>query len=633
MKYKKLIFTIIFSFLILLNTYSFAGELNLNKLDYEVTLNSDGTANITETWNIEIEDTNTLFKTFEIDKSKYTKITDVSVTEITSGQQKNFTQIFTEKYHVDKDSFYGLINSNNKFEIAWGVHEDDSYANRIFKINYTVIDAIKNYSDCSEFYWQFINTTSKIPANKVTGTITLPTSTEALEDLKIWAHGPLNGNIKKLSKNSVYFEVDNLRTNTMLEIRIVSPTYIFPNNSNFYNQNKLNSILSEEQKWADEANTKREELAKRQQLIMFTIAFTLIVTNIVGIFILKAFIKKIKKYKEILANAPNIKPTNPSKYYRDIPNETATPADAAFIHYFGNSEIENNISRVISATLLDLCMKKYLSFEIIDKKQIKIILSSNINSDSLPKDEKRIYEYLKGISTSGEFTMKDFEKYSNKHTSKFTSLYSTLPTDAEKKQTENGNYNPDFLKNYQNYLGYGIGFLFLGIFGIPFILLAIIPSFVLARLSFKISHKYNTLTQKGVDEKEAWKGLKNYMSDFSMLDKREVPELVLWEKYLVFATVFGIADKVLKQLKVVYPELLDENYINRNRYSYLYLMYYGNMNTTFINSINNSITNTYNSINYSSGSGFGGGFSVGGGRRWRWWPEWVEDNLLKILYY
>ncbi len=39
------------------------------------------------------------------------------------------------------------------------------------------------------------------------------------------------------------------------------------------------------------------------------------------------------------------------------------------------------------------------------------------------------------------------------------------------------------------------------------------------------------------------------MEEFSLLKEKEIPHLVLWEKFLVYATAFGIADKVIKQLK------------------------------------------------------------------------------------
>ena len=93
-----------------------------------------------------------------------------------------------------------------------------------------------------------------------------------------------------------------------------------------------------------------------------------------------------------------------------------------------------------------------------------------------------------------------------------------------------------------------------------------------------------------------------------MLDRREVPELVIWEKYLVYATVFGIADKVIKQLKIVYPNFEEITSSNLSTYTYMNLMVNTNFNRSFTNSINTSMSSVY-----SSGSGSGGGFSGGGG--------------------
>lgn len=617
MKLKKYIFRILFIFALFLlwNKSVYAGDLELRNLKYNVKLNSDGSANVTETWDIAIEDTNTLFKTFEIDKTKYSGITNVSLVETTDVTSKPFTQIYQEKYHVDKNCFYSLINSKGQFEIAWGVHEDDDYARRTFEINYTIVDAIKNYTDCSEFYWQFISTESAIPARKVTGVITLPTNVLVDEEFRVWAHGPLNGNIKKTTKNTVIFEIENLSSRTMLEARVVTPTYVFANNKNVSTQNKLSSILSQEQTWADEANKKREAIVRRQKIIKIAIIVFLIATNIGGIILAIVLIKKIKKYKKQLEEAPNIKPTMPSKYYRDIPNENATPAQAAFVYYFKTSNLSTHIPNTISATMLDLCMKKYLSFEVLtDKKnEIKIILTPNMDISSLPKDEITVYKMLEKVSSNKEFTMKEFEKYCKKHSSSFIVEYNSIEPNAKSELESQGNYDKNLISNYNNWTTKGIGFVFLFIISFVFMILNIIPAIICAIYCFKIAERYNTLTQKGVDEKEAWIGLKNYMEDFSMMKEKEVPELALWEKYLVYATAFGIADKVLKQLKVVYPQITDMDYMNSHGYNYLYFMSYGNFSNNFINSINTSITNTFNSVNYSSGSGGGGGFSGGGG--------------------
>lgn len=617
MKLKKYIFSILFAFalFIIWHTTVYAGDLELRNLKYNVTLNSDGSANVTETWDIAIEDTNTLFKTFEIDKTKYSGITNVSLVETTDVTSKPFTQIYQEKYHVNKNCFYALTNSKGQFEIAWGVHEDDSYARRTFEINYTIVDAIKNYADCSEFYWQFISTESAIPARKVTGVITLPTNVLSDEEFRVWAHGPLNGNIKKTTNNTVIFEVENLSSYTMLEARVVTPTYVFASNKNVSTKNKLNSILSQEQTWADEANQKREAIARRQKMMKITTVILFIATNIGGIVLAIVLIKKIKKYRKQLKEAPNIQPTMPSKYYRDIPNEKATPAQAAFVYYFKTSSLSTHIPNAISATILDLCMKKYLSFEVLtDKKnEIKITLTPNMDVSALPRDEITVYQMLEKVSSNKEFTMKEFEKYCKNHSSSFIKQYNSIEPNAKSEVELQGNYDKKLITQYNNWLAKGIGFVFLFIISFVFMIATIIPALICAIYCFKIAGRYHTLTQKGVDEKEAWIGLKNYMEDFSMMKEKEVPELALWEKYLVYATAFGIADKVLKQLKVVYPQITDMDYMNSHGYTYLYWMSYGNFSNNFIHSINTSITNTYNSVNYSSGSGGGGGFSGGGG--------------------
>ncbi len=139
-----------------------------------------------------------------------------------------------------------------------------------------------------------------------------------------------------------------------------------------------------------------------------------------------------------------------------------------------------------------------------------------------------------------------------------------------------------------------------------------------------IIFRLDQLTQKGIDEAEMWKGLKHYMEDFSMLDKREVPEITLWEKYLVYATAFGIADKVLKQLKTVYPNL--ESMTSGNTYTCMNLMINTNFTSSFSNSISSAMSSAYTSATASSGSGGGGGFSGGGGGGRRTVAVEVEDN-------
>ena len=142
------------------------GSLYLNKLDFFVTINSDGSMDVTETWNIDIRNTNTLYKTFKTDKDKYSSIENVKVKDVTLN--KEFTQIDEEMYHVTKNCYYALKNSKGDFEIAWGVGLDNSYDTKTYEISYTVKDAIEKYNDYAELYWQFVGEDFEIDADKIT---------------------------------------------------------------------------------------------------------------------------------------------------------------------------------------------------------------------------------------------------------------------------------------------------------------------------------------------------------------------------------------------------------------------------------------------------------------------------------
>ena len=49
-------------------------------------------------------------------------------------------------------------------------------------------------------------------------------------------------------------------------------------------------------------------------------------------------------------------------------------------------------------------------------------------------------------------------------------------------------------------------------------------------------------------------GLRKYLKEFSLLDERHVAELDLWKDYMIYATLFGIADQVIRDMKRINPE-------------------------------------------------------------------------------
>ena len=52
---------------------------------------------------------------------------------------------------------------------------------------------------------------------------------------------------------------------------------------------------------------------------------------------------------------------------------------------------------------------------------------------------------------------------------------------------------------------------------------------------------------------------KKFLLDFSLIGERDIQEMPLWKEYLVYATLFGIADKVCDSFAKIYPDYFKMN--------------------------------------------------------------------------
>ena len=615
-KARKILYIILFVATILLigTVKSKAGYLNLNSLDFNVQINNDGSIDITETWDIRIKETNTLYKSFKTDYNKYSNITNVTVKDITNGRNNKFIKNNNWEYHVQKGYYYGTKNEEGDFEIGWGVGLDNSSATKKYEISYKVQDAITKYNDYSELYWQFVGKEFEINSNKITGTIYLPSNVLDKEDIKVWGHTEdLNGTIYVTDTNKFEFEINNFRSGRYVEVRTLFPTQLISNSGRIKNTDILQTAINEETKWANNANSRRERKEFFRKAVPIIIVTICLAINILLIII---YIKKAIKYYKKNKKLNKYMPTTKLEYYRDLPDENSTPGEALkTLDVSISTFTPMNFGKVFSATMLDLSLKGYLEIKQKKNQKGKDIIQIDILKESdnkIKSDESRILEFIKEASKGKcSITLKELENYIKNHSTTTDLLLKDVYGKVNKQLIDENIVDIEIQKEYKKYKEsqtyYILSIIFLLCFTFIAFLIPVIIFVVNAILCGKVAKKLNVLTQKGIDMKEQWKGLKKYMEDFSILDRREVPELIIWEKYLVFATVFGIADKVIKQLKIVYPNL-DEMTNGIATFTYMNLMINTDFSSSFTKSINSSISSAY-----SSGSGAGGGFSGGGG--------------------
>ena len=635
---KKIIFVIIiFLFLIGIEKtiYADSEDLSLEEVNYNIHINKDGSMDVEEVWDIYVDETNTLFKQFMIDKTKYSSIINGSVSIVdNSGEEKQLYDSDTYSYHVPTGQYY-FLNLGSSYEVAWGTGLENSSASRKYIIRYTVVDAISKYNDISELYWQVFGKDFEIPIRKLTGTITLPKEVDNIEDIKVWGHSEaLNGTINPVSKNQVSFEVNKNNANNMIEIRVAFPTNIIESSGRTYNVNKLSSIIEEETKWSNDANAKR--------VGRYTVLG--VVFGIITILFIYILIKNIK----VINSVVKLYPTQKLDYFRELPRKDATPLQARFILDNSYNNINRNIiGQIFMATILNLSIKKAIKIETVsgqekDKEQKIVILARDITSITKNQDEIEVFNILLNAvnhysNTENEITLKELKKYIRGNEAKIRGLALSFDKIAQKELMSKNILSPEGIKKKSslkfNTILFAITpiafYIFIGfssqiinlvsqstIFGYGALL--ILALFIIdIILGIKANNKIDTYTQEGIDEQEKWKAFKKYMEDFSLLNEKDIPDIALWEQYLVYATAFGIAEKVIKQLKIVYPEYMDNNNF-ANNYATMYLLMHTDFSRSF-GTIGSTMTSSF-----SSGSGGGGGFSGGGGFRW-WRPEAAVD--------
>lgn len=117
------------------------------------------------------------------------------------------------------------------------------------------------------------------------------------------------------------------------------------------------------------------------------------------------------------------------------------------------------------------------------------------------------------------------------------------------------------------------------------------------------------LSEEGAYSFYLWTSFSNMLRDIAHLDNTEVEGLVLWNRLLVYATLFGYADRVSKVMRLRRIHLTNPSmdlYVRANLYHHFYMSSHSFSNY-------GQVASTASHFSVSSGGSVGGGFSGGGG--------------------
>jgi len=521
-----------------------------------------------------------------------------------------FPSVFEEAYKEAESAVPGDTDVYTVEEYDGGkkirIYNPNESGYVVYVFDYYVNQTVVLHNDVAEMYWTFLPKDFD-DVDNVKVQVTLP-GNSSNEKFRFWAHGPSQGTVRGISTaldekgnvlyGGVYADVQNVDSGKGLDIRmtfdkdLVKVAELLLNHST---QDALDEIIEVENDRANYSNKVR----LREKVFYYTLwAINLIYIVGLGVFWVYLYFYHDKEYKSRFKG----------KYYREFIEDYSVET----VEYIMTKKIS---PKAFTASLLNLIYKKKISLKESENKKDKYILTLN-NSNGLSEAETKLVNLIfNQIGNGNEVTIKEIEKYSSSTNtnSEFLSAYNSwkdsLISSAEKENFFEKNTKYKVAAMVYVVLGLVIMLvcLFMKVIEIYFIvpLCVVFFAFTIYVLIFK------KWTNRGREDSAKWRAFKNFLTDFGTFDKKELPEIKLWEKYMVYATVLGVADKVEEAMKINLTDLSDKE-INALP-SYLFNTNL-NFSNNFSKSISNSIISSQNvSTSMSSGSGYGGGFSSGGG--------------------
>lgn len=553
--YAIMFFTFMFLFFI------FIGNVNantLNSVKMDIFVDDNGDANVTEVWDYTVNSGTENYHSFKnIGNSEFTNLR-------VSDENTNYT--FLSSWNInasfdDKAYKCGINKVSDGIELCWGI---SSYGRHTYTISYTITSFVSELNDSQMIYWELI------PSGNSKGSVYIKIHSNFNYDFEtpVWGYGNYGGTCY------VYDGYIEMQSDGKLD----SDEYMtilakFPLGT-FNTSNVLNKDFNYYYEMAEDGSTdySSSSVLNAISVIFPILFFFFIIVMTVG-------------FADSRVSTFNFGKTG-NKVPKDIPLYRDIPCKGdIFRAYFvaDSYKLLKKKTDFLGAIFLKWLKENRINIEkqevgkIFKKEDTCIILKND--SSFLNEHEEALYKMIKEASKDEILQEKEFEKWCSRNYSKILNWFDKI-LDSER----------DLL------VSEGI------------IELQEVPVMKV----FK-KKKY-VVNDSLMEEAKELAGLKKFLEEFTLIKEREPIEVNLFEDYLIFAQILGIAKKVASQFKKLYPEIIESyNY----DFDDIFLIYA--ISNSGISSAN---TARSRAESYSSG---GGGFSSGGGRRWLFW--WAVDGM------
>lgn len=553
LKLKRLLtISVLFTVLFVLGaTPVFAAEDAIPSINLDVILQSDGSAVITETWDVRGVSSGTEYYK-ALDNMDGMSVHSLLVWDESGTQYKTLDDWDTNLSREEKSGTCGILKTSDGYELCWGI---GSYGDHQYTIRYTLEGLVKDYGDYAGFYHQFISELSSAPESTYIK-IWMPDTRLTADNARIWAYGFTgeagNGNDDSLN----VFSSEALGSRDYMNVLCRFDRSLFPLAP------KTDMSFEKLQKSAENENSDTA----------LYIVFAVLGAVIVMTFILIAFFSS--RYK--LADGTTVRLPGKTQIHADwsVPFGGSIPAI-----YSTMQLLRKGISceKLMGAYLIRWQEAGYIRIEERErernvkspKKEEAIVFSPDKTPD--PGVEQSLYEILT-FDTDGDGILwtSDIKKRAEALYEKLTAWAEEVKSDGKEELIRSGAAATD----------------------------------IKSTVRFTVS---------GFEQAVRILGFQKYLTEMRrQREDRTVPR-ELWGDYLVFATLFDIGEQVLESMKDLDPAHFDSfaGMYGCNAYSMIYLM----TMTNHISSAATPKSNMAGTggVSPAGGGGFSGG--GGGGSR------------------
>lgn len=559
----KSVFKVI-SFALLMFIFPLIVKANsISSIDMDIYLDDNGTAHVTETWSAYLDQGTEGYKPYY--NIGNAKIKNFKVSE--NGQTYTYNDYWNTNASFSEKAYKNGINYlSDGLELCWGISE---YGYHDYVLTYDIEGFVSSLNDADMVYWNLIPyELSSKPGNVH---IRIYADEYFSQDLDVWGFGNYGGTAY------VYNGYIEMNSEGTLESNEYMTILVKFDKGTFNTSNVINEDFDYYLDMAKEGTTKYKESFFQKFIDVITYIFDILLSLLPVIIIMIIAVITSKNMRNKLGTRSFSFTKDERKLPKDVPNYRDIPFNKDIFRAYWVSScygLNKNQTDFLGAILLKWLLEKKIEVKkvqaglIIKKEESAIVLKSDtFTSDN--ELELELHQMMAEASKDDVLESKEFEKWCKNNYNKILKWFDKVIDSETDKLIIEGKITETVKNNL---------------------------------FKTKVLKVDPSMKEEGVK----LKGLKNFLEEFSRIDDKTAIEVNMWEYYLIYAQILGIADKVAKQFEKLYPELLEDTY-NRMGCSFTDFVFINSLAHT---SMHAAISSRQRAQSYHSG---GGGFSSGGG--------------------